>query len=213
MVTRSLPRVQQQQWVRTSCGTVALIASAVALSGAACSAVASSPAPMQVAGHGSNAGGHGSSIGGGPGYVVNGGSGTDGGAGPSKTCGDGKLDANEQCDDGVAPKQKTEAGAVDTGCSALCQIEANWSCPTPGQPCEYLGTCGNGTLTSNKACDDGNTTSGDGCSGDCLTLEPGWTCRVANRAHQPVETGWWSSVSSATMGTPIMTTDARPPVR
>jgi cysteine-rich repeat protein len=33
-------------------------------------------------------------------------------------------------------------------------------------------------LTSNEACDDGNITSGDGCSADCKTVEPGWRCLV-----------------------------------
>lgn len=88
-------------------------------------------------------------------------------------CGDGVLQRNEQCDDG-----NTVSG---DGCNAVCQIEANWVCPTPGQPCKFLGTCGNGILTSNKACDDGNTASGDGCSSDCQTVEKGFVCRVPGK--------------------------------
>ncbi|MGN6108933.1 MAG: DUF4215 domain-containing protein [Kofleriaceae bacterium] len=35
--------------------------------------------------------------------------------------------------------------------------------------------CGNGTVGTGETCDDGNTTSGDGCSTTCQT-EPGWNC-------------------------------------
>jgi len=89
------------------------------------------------------------------------------------TCGDGVIERSEQCDDG-----NTTNG---DGCSRLCQIEANWNCPTEGKPCEYAGVCGNGILTSNKACDDGNTKSGDGCSSDCQTVETGYICRVPGK--------------------------------
>jgi fibro-slime domain-containing protein len=36
--------------------------------------------------------------------------------------------------------------------------------------------CGNGERTTDEACDDSNTVSGDGCSADCLTVEPGFSC-------------------------------------
>ena len=35
--------------------------------------------------------------------------------------------------------------------------------------------CGNGAITSGETCDDGDTSSGDGCSSTCQT-ESGWTC-------------------------------------
>ncbi len=85
------------------------------------------------------------------------------------TCGDGVIERSEQCDDG-----NTASG---DGCSRICQIEANWICPTEGEACAYAGACGNGILTSNKSCDDGNTVSGDGCSADCQSVEPGYLCR------------------------------------
>ena len=37
-------------------------------------------------------------------------------------------------------------------------------------------TCGDGELDDNEACDDRNHTNGDGCSGDCLEVEEGWSC-------------------------------------
>lgn len=92
-------------------------------------------------------------------------------------CGDGILERSELCDDG-----NTVNG---DGCSRLCQIEANWECPTPGQPCKYVGNCGSGVLTPNKACDDGNTKSGDGCSSDCKTVETGYICRVPGKPCTP----------------------------
>lgn len=174
--------------LRRHLGVATALVVAPAVTSFACSSSGPiSPPVTQVAGHSGHTGGIGAGTnGGGPGFILTGGSTSNGGAmGSSKTCGDGKLDANEQCDDGVTPSAKTGDAGVDTGCSALCQIEANWSCPTPGQSCQYLGTCGNGTLTSNKACDDGNTTSSDGCSGDCQHIEPGWTCRVAGKPCTP----------------------------
>jgi len=36
--------------------------------------------------------------------------------------------------------------------------------------------CGNGERTSDEACDDGNTLNGDGCAGNCLSVEPGYSC-------------------------------------
>jgi len=36
--------------------------------------------------------------------------------------------------------------------------------------------CGDGTLTSDEACDDGNTSSGDGCAANCLRVERGFSC-------------------------------------
>jgi fibro-slime domain-containing protein len=36
--------------------------------------------------------------------------------------------------------------------------------------------CGDGILDDNEACDDGNNEDGDGCSADCLFVEPGYSC-------------------------------------
>ena len=40
-------------------------------------------------------------------------------------CGDGAVNAGEQCDDGATPS--------GDGCSATCKLELGWTCPTPGQ--------------------------------------------------------------------------------
>jgi cysteine-rich repeat protein len=59
------------------------------------------------------------------------------------TCGNGVLDANEDCD---------EADAVNgDGCDVNCSFSV----------------CGNGIRTGLEACDDGNLVDGDGCESDC----------------------------------------------
>jgi fibro-slime domain-containing protein len=93
------------------------------------------------------------------------------------SCGDGIIERNEGCDDG-----NTTSG---DGCSRICQVEANWSCPKEGEPCQNLAKCGNGILTSDEVCDDNNTNSGDGCSGDCKTIEKGYQCRVPGKPCTP----------------------------
>jgi len=84
-------------------------------------------------------------------------------------CGDGALDAGEQCDDGNVTS--------GDGCSTICQLEDGWSCPTPGQPCQRTATCGDGLVQGSEQCDDGNMASGDGCSSTC-SVESGYVCRV-----------------------------------
>ncbi|HOU92381.1 MAG TPA: DUF4215 domain-containing protein, partial [Polyangiaceae bacterium] len=122
------------------------------------------------------AGGGTPGAGGGTGLV-----GTTGGGGVSlvvtATCGNGVQDPGELCDD-----LNTLAG---DGCSALCQIEAEWECPVFGQPCAFKPVCGDGILSSTEACDDLNTLPGDGCAADCLAVDPGWLCRVPGRPCIP----------------------------
>jgi cysteine-rich repeat protein len=93
-------------------------------------------------------------------------------------CGDGIIERIEQCDDG-----NTESG---DGCSASCQIEANYECKTEGQPCKNLAVCGNSILTSDETCDDGNTVDGDGCSKNCQAIESGWICPVPGKKCIPL---------------------------
>jgi fibro-slime domain-containing protein len=92
-------------------------------------------------------------------------------------CGNGAVDPMEQCDDGN--------GQSGDGCSLICQIESNYDCPSPGEPCINLAQCGNGILTSDETCDDGNTADNDGCSHDCQTVEEGWQCRVPGKPCTP----------------------------
>jgi fibro-slime domain-containing protein len=41
--------------------------------------------------------------------------------------------------------------------------------------------CGDGDLTPDEACDDGNKISGDGCNEFCLQVDPGFSCAMAGQ--------------------------------
>jgi len=68
-------------------------------------------------------------------------------------CGDGYVDLLEQCDNGAAQNSDTEPNVCRTTC--------------------YLPRCNDGVVDSlfEEVCDDGNNASGDGCSGDCKSIE------------------------------------------
>ncbi|MBQ4360320.1 MAG: DUF4215 domain-containing protein [Proteobacteria bacterium] len=100
-----------------------------------------------------------------------------------ETCGNGKEDPGEQCDD-----MNRNSG---DGCNNKCQIESGYECPAFGALCTKTGSgdpqnpdnpkededpCGNGKLDFGEACDDGNHASGDGCSAACKQIEPGYQC-------------------------------------
>lgn len=46
--------------------------------------------------------------------------------------------------------------------------------------------CGDGVLTPDEACDDGNRTSGDGCLANCLQVERGFSCVPAGSPCHPI---------------------------
>ncbi|HWN68301.1 MAG TPA: DUF4215 domain-containing protein, partial [Haliangium sp.] len=60
-----------------------------------------------------------------------------------QNCGDGNVDAGEDCDDGNL--------SDEDGCNSQCETE-----------------CGNGTIEPSEGCDDGNAMDGDGCNAMCL---------------------------------------------
>ena len=70
-------------------------------------------------------------------------------------CGNGAVEGGEACDDGNS--------RPGDGCSGVCAVEPNYSCPTPGQPCVSLVVCGDGKISGSEACDDANAAGGDGC--------------------------------------------------
>jgi fibro-slime domain-containing protein len=79
---------------------------------------------------------------------------------PPPSCGDGKLNDDEQCDDG----NKTSGD----GCSANCLVvEQGYACATPGAECAPAAICGDGAQVGAEQCDDGNTGGGDGCTPTC----------------------------------------------
>jgi fibro-slime domain-containing protein len=46
--------------------------------------------------------------------------------------------------------------------------------------------CGDGVLTDDEACDDGNTASSDGCGGDCFTIDQGFSCAIPGQPCRPI---------------------------
>src|SRR5512141_845819 len=102
--------------------------------------------PPPPRGGGATGGGGGTGLGGGTGIA------TGSGGTPIipdiivKSCGDGVIDptSGEQCDDA----NKTSGD----GCTQVCQLEADWQCPTAGQPCVFNSVCGDGRLSSIEAC-------------------------------------------------------------
>jgi fibro-slime domain-containing protein len=59
-----------------------------------------------------------------------------------------------------------------------------------GGPATLPSVCGNSERTTDEACDDGNTVSGDGCSADCRTVEPGYSCApVGHLCHRIARCG------------------------
>jgi len=93
-------------------------------------------------------------------------------------CGNGIVEAGEQCDDGNV--------TIGDGCDDRCMLEvspeicndgidndldglvdcADTDCasdPACGSP-----MCGNGIVEAGEECDDGNSVNGDGCSSTCL---------------------------------------------
>lgn len=93
----------------------------------------------------------------------------------SLTCGNGRLDTGEQCDDGNV--------LSGDGCDSRCQVECDW------YPCGLVtppvAVCGNGILSGAEACDDKNTSSGDGCSSACV-VEAGFRCTRIGRPCTPI---------------------------
>ena len=92
---------------------------------------------------------------------------TDADSPPTPQCGDGHVDANEQCDDGNTVTERCDYGVSEcTVCDATCHYHAG-----------VAKSCGDGQLdTPQEACDDGNTvteacaygqTSCSVCGGDC----------------------------------------------
>ncbi len=85
------------------------------------------------------------------------------------TCGNGTLDAAEQCDGVLLNDETCETLGFIGGtllCSASCGFDVSGCVPI---------VCGDGIISSGEVCDDGNQTPGDGCNILC-NVEQGWEC-------------------------------------
>jgi fibro-slime domain-containing protein len=94
-------------------------------------------------------------------------------------CGNGVIDDQETCDDGNA--------RPGDGCSGICRVEPNYTCPAPGAACLSTVVCGDGKVGAGEACDDGNGASNDGCSSDCK-VEAGYACAMPGQRCTPTPT-------------------------
>ena len=91
-------------------------------------------------------------------------------------CGDGNLDTafGETCDLGSDEGGVSLNTATYDGCTPECKIAPH---------------CGDGIVQPGKeACDDGNTTDGDGCSATCVR-EEGWLCPATGGTCKQLECG------------------------
>jgi cysteine-rich repeat protein len=86
------------------------------------------------------------------------------------TCGNGVLDAQEQCDGVLMGGQTCTTVGAFIGGTLLCLP----SCAFDVSGCLPI-TCGDGVISAGEACDDANTSSGDGCNILC-NVESGWSC-------------------------------------
>ena len=48
------------------------------------------------------------------------------------------------------------------------------------------GLCGDGILTPDEACDDGDTDDGDGCAGNCRSMDAGYSCQPPGEPCSPI---------------------------
>jgi len=93
-------------------------------------------------------------------------------------CGDGIVNGNEECDDGnsdnaddcrnncrlpICGDNIADAGET---CDGTDDDTCNSACRAPGGADECT-CCGDGVIQTGEQCDDGNGTSGDGCSAAC----------------------------------------------
>ena len=82
---------------------------------------------------------------------------------------------------GAGAGANTGAGGSGLGSSSAGSSVVILPCTTDtGAPCGNdqppPPNCGDGMLTSDEACDDGNRVGGDGCAANCLSVEGGYSC-------------------------------------
>jgi MYXO-CTERM domain-containing protein len=120
-------------------------------------------------------------------------------------CGNNVLEAGEACEDGniingdgcnaTCLKELGQSCLLSGECASnscdiasfICVCDQNADCPM-GQLCNFVADpnvcvnpgCGNFVLEAGEACEDGNTTNGDGCNSVCLR-ELGQACMMGSQ--------------------------------
>ena len=85
---------------------------------------------------------------------------------PPAQCADTCATYGYQCETWTICGQSIICGSYGGGCQSGYECNALGRC---------VSLCGNGAIDSGETCDDGDTSSGDGCSASCL-IETGFTC-------------------------------------
>jgi cysteine-rich repeat protein len=92
---------------------------------------------------------------------------------PPEPCGNGALDAGEECDDGnpISTDGCTDACTICGNDAVTAPEECDDTNLTNGDGCDANCTvtgCGNGVVTAPETCDDGNVDGNDDCPGNCV---------------------------------------------
>jgi fibro-slime domain-containing protein len=86
--------------------------------------------------------------------------------------------ASRLADGGSAGKPSEGASGLGSGAGGALGVCSEGCTPIGPAP----SNCGDGKLTEDEACDDGNLIGGDGCADNCLGVEPGYSCSPAGSA-------------------------------
>ena len=109
---------------------------------------------------------------------------------PTPACGDGQLDADEECDDGNAVDWDACSNACTLPACGDGMVQVGEICDLgpangPASTCtraSQLHACGDGQLGPGESCDDGNRVDDDACPNDCVI--PGCGNGILDRGEQ-----------------------------
>jgi len=87
------------------------------------------------------------------------------------------IDSSGGASNGPGGSNTTNPASAATGIFNVTSDGSGTTGTCTGDECEEAPpNCGDGLLTSDEACDDAGTVSGDGCAANCLVVEEGYSC-------------------------------------
>ena len=116
-------------------------------------------------------------------------------------CGDSRRAGSEAWDDGNTANGDgwSSTWTIETGASwygGSITSKDTWVFCNAGYyqntlvPTQWIIKCGDGLRAGSEKCDDGNTSSGDGCSSDCSSVEAGFVCSGGSPTSKDTWTKW-----------------------